>query len=543
MLVSMFSALLGFLPAALTGLPAQEPAADPPRLAVIVVVDQMRADYLDRFRDRFSSGFVRLLAGGAVFTDAHHDHAGTTTAAGHAALVTGAFPGRNGIVGNDWWDRAASRSVYAAEDARSPLIGFPDEAGRSPANLERTGLADWLKAAQPAARVYAVAGKDRSAITMGGRRPDGAFWFLPAAGRATTSAYYGDHLPAWLETFNALDRPRTLFGTWWGRTLPDDAYPAARAGDADGRRPFPRRLGQAFSTPDARYLERDFRYTPFADSLTLALAAVVLEREALGRDATPDLLLIGASSADHIGHAHGPSSAHVLDYYARLDRYLGALFDALDAAAGAGRWLVVVTSDHGVMDMPEVPRRGGQPGARLWAPDLLGTAQHAVDSAAHAFGLAPLRVRRVGHGFSLEPRDGLAGETLGRLRAVLARTLRAHPAIADAYTYEELRDPWVPSRPFLEAYRRSFHPARASDVVVRTREDVLLTDSRTETSHGSPYRYDTHVPLIFLGAGIHAGTYPGRVRTVDVAPTLARLLRVPAPGDLDGVALEVGPPR
>ncbi|HVE14589.1 MAG TPA: alkaline phosphatase family protein, partial [Elusimicrobiota bacterium] len=256
-----------------------------PRLVAVIVVDQMRADYLERFRGRATGGFARFLKDGAVYTQARQLHVPTETCPGHAALSTGEMPDAHGIVGNDWREAAGGDEVYCASDARF---------NRGPGRLAATALADRLKEADPASKALAISGKDRAAIMLGGHKPDAAIW-IDRGGAPTTSGYYGE-FPAWAKS-------------------------AASATPAK---------------PDE------------LDRLTLELALAGLRAMSLGADEHPDLLLLSFSATDYIGHAHGPDSAQIGEDLEALDARLARLFEALDAQAGKGRWAAFLSADHGV---------------------------------------------------------------------------------------------------------------------------------------------------------------------------------------------------
>lgn len=515
-----------------------------PKLGVVVVVDQMRFDYLERFREQFTGGLARLLESGAVFTDAHQDHAFTETAPGHATIATGAFPSHHGIVSNNWWERAEGGVVYSVEDAEAPLVGDTEAGGRSPNRLRRSTLGDWLLESSPESRVLSVAIKDRSAILMGGHRGRSVYWYQPASGSFTTSTYYRQEYPSWVTRLNearAADRFRIR---QWTQLFDPEAYAASRedhySSEFDGQHTtFPHDPSDDLTYGRIGYYQA-LLYTPFADELVLDFAKEGVIAEGLGADSIPDLLFIGASAADFIGHAYGPYSQEVQDYYLRLDRLLGDFFAFLDGQVGAGSYVVALSGDHGVLPMVEELRRRNVDAGRVDPAELEPALRHIVSGAVRELAITrPPELHRA-NGIVLDfgdaPPDSVA---VAALRRRVAEHLRGHDAIADTYTPEELAADTTADRPYLEAFRRSFYPNRVADVLLRLREHYLATNRPTFTSHGSPYRYDTHIPLIVLGPGVTPGRRDEHVRSVDLAPTLAALLGITPPGDLDGGRLDM----
>ncbi len=532
----MIGALLALAVATSVGSTQQ---AEPPRLIVVVSVDQMRADYITRYRSQLVDALRRLTHEGAVFTDAHQDHAVTHTAPGHASISTGVFPSRSGIVANEWWDRKANRRIYAVEDSDAAIVGHNAAPGRSPANLLQDALGDWLKRASPSSKVFSVGIKDRSAILMGGKSPDGVYWYDYDTGRLITSTYYRADYPEWVAAFNDSSLVNSYFAGGWQRLLPADAYYLSRedafAAEADGvQTQFPHAFnGGAVS---ASYYRR-LPYSPFGDQLIFEFAKKLITEEEVGADQVADLLFIAASAADYIGHDYGPFSHEAQDYYLRLDRMLGDFMRFLDGQVGAGNYTLVLTGDHGVLPMPEELARRGVKSRRVHTSELQNAIAPALRQAMSdaAISVQP-SIQFVG-GFVLYfPGTDMPPEKLRTMRGGFASSLAKAAFARDVFTYDELLA-GEGSRPFFELFRRSFHADRAPDVTMLMHEYDLLSSASRGTSHGSAYPYDTHVPLIFWGPGIPAGTYDARVRSVDIAPTVSNLLGIVVPAGLDGRSL------
>ena len=508
----MRAALAVFLCAALAG-------ADKPRLLVVVSVDQMRPDTLSRFAKEYTGGLKRIVERGLHFRGVI-DHGATQTGPGHSTMLTGCRPAKTGIVANNWFDRRSLAAVYCVEDGSSPVYGRPDR-GRSPRNLLRDTLGDWMKRADPRSRVYAVSGKDRSAVLMGGLRPDGAYWLEKRAGGFSTSSYYHPAgLPDWLRAFNAGDWVKKLPEHWtyepvsWLRADDDPRESPLLSRTS----PHPLREGSLGHT-----LDRVYR-SPHVDEWTLLLARQIVERFDLGGDEACDLLCVGLSATDTVGHLYGPFSQEIRDTTLRLDRELGALFDFLDRRNVP--FVLALTADHGVLPFDRMRRIH----ARL-------TQQTVAVALQKRFGSSDL-FRRTGMQFWIDrakvKRKGLDVATV---RAVLKEVLLSLDVIAEVHDRPALLGEGGSALRVLA--RKSFHRERSGDLIVHAKENVLFDTYGTGTSHGSPYRYDRDVPVVFLGAGIASGRRDREARTIDIAPTLARLIGVALPDDLDGTALAV----
>ncbi len=499
-------------------------AGQPPRLAVMIAVDQLRGDLLLRYDSLFTGGFRRLLDQGAYYTAATHDHAGTETGPGHATLGTGVYPSHSGIVANDFLvlQGPGWKPVYVVSDNDVRIVGYPDEQGRSPHYLKHTGFADWLEAARPTAKVFSVSGKDRAAILLAGEARGDVYWFDHGPNRFVTSTYYRKDYPAWLDSLQAnVITPELAADTVWRNEIPQRwrglAQPDSAPWEADGAHSaFPHTYAGEKSMSGRETFNGWLAYTPYIDGAVLQVAEKALTAEGLGQDTIPDYLAISLSQTDYVGHTFGPLSQEQLDNLLRLDRELGAFFDSLDAHVGKGNWVVAFSADHGVLTQPEIRQQQGEPGQRItgsWRKDLF-------DAAAAAKGTGPV--------------------TGGRERA--AEALERFPYVADAITYDELRG-GAPADSFVTLYRHSFMEGRPTDnlgvlgVTIRPKEGTLLTYSSGGTSHGTPYWYDRWVPVAFLGDGVPAERIDRRIATVDVAATLAAITNTPAPKDLDGKPL------
>jgi predicted AlkP superfamily pyrophosphatase or phosphodiesterase len=497
--------------------PASRAPAARPALAVMVVVDQLREPYLERYGDLFTGGFRRLLDQGRLYTRATHDHAVTETAAGHATLATGVHPMRHGIVATEWAERtpAGWREISNVGDSTVQIVERPAAPGVSPHYLMRTGLADWVVAADPRSQVASVSGKDRGAVLPAAHAKGQVYWFDPGAGRFVTSTYYRTQYPDWADDFTARVLPSYTRDSVWANLTPAAALaratPDTAAYEGDGvHTAFPHRFAE--EGRPGRFWDW-FASTPMLDAATLDYAKTMVTSLALGRDDAPDFLNVSLSQTDRVGHAYGPLSREQLDNLLRLDRELGEFFAFLDRTVGAGRWVVALSADHGSLIAPENLPQPGEPAAGSRATDAERAALRTVRTDA----------------------DRGAGDPATAER--LAAALRRLPFVADAWTQEQLLRA-TPADSFAVLARRSLYPGRAAAEFSTYGVEVRYTEGRYGSArgsgHGSPYWYDRHVPMLFMGPGIPAGRDAARASTTDFAPTLARLLGLTPPTDLDG---------
>jgi len=532
-----------------------------PKLTVVISIDQMRYDYLTRFAGLYSGGLAKLLRDGAVFTNAHHDHAGTETAPGHATLLTGSHPAQHGIIANNWLDRKTNQSIYSVDDPNAALVISNETTsamtGKSPHRLLRHTLGDWLKAKYPGARVISIAGKNRSAILMAGWEADAAYWYYSETGGFISSRFYLEALPAWAQQWNAERRADRYFNRPWEKSRPEKDYFVSREdlfnAEADGEHTtFPHTFTGAEETLlDSSRAKIDSSFygwlaeTPFVDTLTLEFAEQAVISEKLGGDDTPDLLLIGLKATDAVGHAFGPLSQESEDNLLRLDAELEKFFAFLDTKVGMQNCLIALSADHGVLPLPEELRRRGFESARVLTAEAIDEVKSVEKEMQAEWRTTRPILRNHLDGVNLDYRvaDSL-GLSPAAFRARVAAKLRSLSFVSDIFTSDELNaiPPFLNEktikenreleREYLDKQRHSFHPDRSADLTMQLKPYYLVSDTPRGTTHGSPYEYDSHVPLIFLGVRIQSGKIDSPHRTVDLAPTLAYLLNLDLPADL-----------
>jgi Type I phosphodiesterase / nucleotide pyrophosphatase len=500
---------------ALVLLPAAAVAPAPvPSLVVMLTIDQLRADELTRWAPEWTGGFHRLVSEGANFPHARQDHAITQTAPGHATLLSGRYPVHTGVPANN----------LGVGDNTVTLVDQPDGAGASPRRFKGSTLVDWLQAGDPGFRFLSVSPKDRAAILMIGKSRGPVFWF--AGGQFTTSTYYDDTLPAWVREWNARRGPERLEGTRWDLLLPDSAYPERddqpwENGGHDTVFPhlIPADSGGALKVLGDR---------PWMDSLTLDFALAGVKALGLGTRGRPDLLAVSLSATDYIGHTWGPDSRELHDHLLRLDRWLGTFFDSLATVAPGRGVLVVLSADHGVTPFPELALAAGRPAGRIPLGRLVQNTNPMVGNA-------------------LQETSGLIYADTARLRAAkvspesLATALVAQvqklPGVVDAWTPATLGAP-LRTNVGATRWRRSLPRDLPWLVCAVAAPGYIWSDGPGSTSHGTTNTDDVNVPIVFLGPGIRPGTYGDSVSTVDIAPTLAKLLAVKPSEKLDGRVLK-----
>ena len=533
-----------------------------PRLVLLVVVDQFRYDYLERFGDLFAAnGLRRLLRDGASWTQSNYDHVPTYTAPGHATMMTGAYPAETGIVGNEWLERPAKRVTSVSDDSVKLLGGGPTEPASSPSRLLTSTVGDELRlATNDRSKVIGISVKDRSAILPAGRHANAAYWFSTTSGNMVSSTYYFNQLPNWVTTFNNARPADKYFGAKWERLLPPNEY-VRRAGpdspswetvgSASGdTNAFPHTITGGATTPGpAFYAALD--YSPFTNDLLVSFTQQAIVNEQLGQDDDTDVLTVSFSANDYVGHRFGPYSQEAMDVTLRTDRQIAQLLDFVETRIGLSNTLVAFTADHGVSPIPEHAATLGLGGGRIAFADAMGKIEAAISARYNPQGKSPdpsadYLLKEAGtkrewfinsnlyFNYEALRRDGVNVEEFSSVVCAAALTV---PGIARCLTRVQLlRGATSITDPIERRVLHGFHPARSGDVVLIPEPFKYLAETLTAT-HGSAYSYDTHVPTIIMGAGVTPGRYLEAATPADIAPTLSALLRITPPSNVTGRVL------
>jgi predicted AlkP superfamily pyrophosphatase or phosphodiesterase len=529
----------------MTGKPPA-PATQPgPKLLVLVVVDGLPMRQISGYRDQFAAdGFARFLDHGRWFANAHYSHGHTVTAAGHAVMLSGAHPQRSGIIGNEWRDPATGAPVYNTGDVDYQYIDSPTAplAGTSPRSLKVETLGDALRTRSPASKVIGISGKDRGAILPAGHKGT-AYMYMSETGRFASSTYYMTSHPQWVTEFNAAKPADAFFKRTWTPLLPEAAYARSvpdgqswQVASGNGNR-LPAVIGDKMDGPGPRFYS-GLLASPFGDELTLAFARAAVTQEKLGQRGVQDILSVSLSSHDYINHAFGPESRLSHDHTLHLDRHLQAFFRFLDSQVGAGNYVLALTADHGFSDTPEWAATQGRDAGRFSG----GPSLAAVNAALAArFGVDKLARDFSASGLLLN--DKLAAERglqFADVQAAAREELLKLPGVAAVFTREQLLGN-DKATPYLDAMRKSFDPTRAAQLQIVLKPHWIYSYRPGGSTHGSPYEYDTHVPLLFWGPSyVGQGEVKTRVEVVDLAPTLAALAGLPAPAQSQGRDLKLG---
>lgn len=495
------------------------PAAGDPaiRLVLLIAVDQFRPDYLTRFGEP-TGGLRTLLTRGASFTDAHLEHAITVTAVGHSTMLSGATPSVSGIIDNTWYERTSKTNVESITDEAARIVGVEagGGVGASPRRLLVSTLGDQLKLASGASpgapeapRVIGISLKDRSAILPAGHAADGAYFFR--AGRFVTSTYYRETLPAWVEEVNARRLPESYAGKRWDFEGGSHAYP----------------------TEPGAPLNTAVTASPAGNELVLAMAKAALEHEQLGRRGVTDVLTVSFSSNDSVGHTYGPDSPEVRDITRQTDRQLEELLAEVERRVGLARTLVAFTTDHGVAPTPEAAAALRIPSGRFKLPALTAAIDAALDAR---FGEGTWIERAsLPHVYLDHAVLTSRGIDASAVRAVAAEAAGRVAHVARVYTRDAVLSGQVPDDLISQRVTRGYHRDRSGDLHVVL--EPFWMAAGTGSTHGTPYSYDAHIPLIIMGPGVEPGQYHQRVALNDLAPTLAVLLGVEPPSGSQGRVL------
>ena len=513
-----------------------------PKLVVGIVVDQMRADYVDRYWQNFGDdGFKRLWNEGFQCRNHQFSYMPTYTGPGHTSVYTGTTPAVHGIIANNWFERESEGRVYCASDPTVKGIGVEGRDGRmSPHRVMSSMVADELKlSVSPESKVIGISLKDRGAIMPAGHTGDAAYWMVD--GRFVSSSYYMDELPNWVEKFNKNGALKDYLKEGWSLMLDREEYVTALEDDnpyegvMNGRdKPtFPYRLNKL---KDDNYGNDIIKGTPMGNSILVDFALQAMDQEGMGSDEVTDLLALSFSAPDYVGHRFGTFALETEDTYIRLDRELARLFEKLDEKVGKGNYLLFLTADHGAQNVPShmmdlnIPAGYQEEVAFMngldeWLQDRVGVGREVVMSLYNEQIFLDKDTIRS------------QGKTREEVGSAIVEYVRHHSdAYYDAVLSDEVRLLSTGERPYSQLFH-GFHPMRSGDILLVPKVG-FIDYGKTGTTHGSPWVHDTHVPMVWYGWNVQQGSTSKPTHIRDIAPTLATMLRISWPTGTTGQPID-----
>ena len=533
---------------------------EPPRLIVQITVDQLRADLPRRYLDKMGKdGFNYLYNKGVVYNNAHHNHANTETIVGHATLATGATPAVHGMIGNVWFDRDDNRLVYNIEDPDYPLLDknagvsqateldptqkTAKSSGRSPRKIRVSTFSDELaQYTDGKAKVFGVSIKDRGAVAMAGHSGK-AFWFSKTSGDFVTSSFYYQRYPQWVLDWNALDKPQAYADQAWTTLNAKESYAFGKRDDQAWEVDFPG-YGRVFPHPygsgEGKYFNTLLTVSPAGDELTVDFAKALITSEELGQDNITDYLSVSLSSTDYIGHFFGSSSLEMEDGLLRLDRTIADLLNFVEQTVGLKNTLIVLSADHGGADAAPYTEQQGIKAAYI-DPDNWNTAD-SFTALHKRFGVSEALIKTYYHPYVYLDHTLIAQRGLDpkEVEKAVSAELNKFPGVAIAIPSSWILPHSLPDTDVYNAIVNNHNPQRSGDIFVVFEPYSFINDMDglvVAAHHGSPWKYDTHVPIIFAGSNLKPRQISRRINTVDIAPSLASRIGAKAPSGSDGEVL------
>ena len=510
--------------------------SNPPKLVVGIVVDQMRQDYVYRFWDTFGDdGFKKLVGEGYMLKNVHFSHIPTKTGPGHATIYTGTTPANHGIIGNEWYDRSSDEYINCISDPKYVTVGAVSIKGEaSPKKLLASTITDELKlSSQGRSKVISISLKDRAAILPSGHMADAAYWIDYTSGNFVTSSFYMKSLPGWVTKFNSKNLVENYLKGVWNLSLDAALYKGSGPDDSQyemrlyGKKKalFPYNLSEMYEKSGKNEV---IQATPFGNDLVAELALEAITGESLGKGNDTDFLAISFSSTDYIGHAFGPDAVELQDAYIKLDRNIASIVSKLNNDVGEGNYTIFLTSDHGAVDVPANLAKKNIPAGYLrgnLGASLNQYLEKKYDKKNLVSNFSNLQ-------FYLN-QDAL-GDKIDEAAKLSVRYLEVSSKIVAAYTSQEIRDYDFNGGGQKGMLRRGFHPSRSGDILLVLAPAIFTGTTNRGSGHESGYNYDTHVPLIWYGAGINKGSSVNYYSIPDIAPTLSMLLNVRLPNAATG---------
>ena len=535
--------------------------ADKPKLVLQITVDQLRGDMPTAYLDRMGKGgFKYLLNKGVVYKDAHHNHANTETIVGHSTLATGALPAVHGMIGNVWYDDKLQRLVYNVEDSKYPLLSAnagvnqkteidptqrtAKSSGRSPSNIQVSTFSDELMiSSNGKAKVFGVSVKDRGAISMAGHMGK-AFWFSKKSGEFVTSEYYYDKYPEWVSTWNESKPTKKYDKATWQLSQPQTNYVFGKQDDQAWETKFPgfgRTFPHQYGDMKNGYFNTFLTLSPAGDELTLDFAKAVVNNEQLGQDEVTDYLSVSFSSTDYVSHIFGPSSLEAEDNMLRLDRTIADLLKFIDKKVGLENTLIVLAADHGAAEVPAYLSSLGMK-TDVVAPKKWDK-EPSMKALKKKFGFDTTLIKSYFHPYIYLDRDLIAKRKLSleEVQKAVAAEVSKFDGVALAVTSTDLESGRTPQDYLHTLVANNHSKNRSGDIYIVLEAHRFVADMEglsVASTHGSPWGYDTFVPLVFAGFGLDDEVVYQRVSTTDIAVTLSGILGIKAPSGAQGIILE-----
>jgi predicted AlkP superfamily pyrophosphatase or phosphodiesterase len=519
-----------------------------PKLVVGIVVDQMREEYLYRFQNKFGEGgFRRLMNDGMMLKNAHYNYVPTVTAPGHASVYTGSTPAIHGIIGNEWYDKNLRKVVYCVTDPAYAVVGSPEGKGdASPMRLLSSTITDELKlATQKRSKVIGISLKDRGSILPAGHLANAAYWFDGKSGRFITSSYYMSKLPEWVEKFNQLNLADKYLNQEWKTFYPIAQYTESWSDDSPYETKIPGKDKPVFpyNLKELRAKNANFDLltrTPFGNDYLTEMIKAAITGEGLASDDDTDFLAISFSSTDILGHAVGPNAIEIEDMYIRLDKNIEDLLKTLDQKAGAGNYTVFLTADHAVADVAQYMKDSHMPAGYFSAPNTKARLNAYLQSYFPGKELIESidddQIYFDHEAFQRDPKS--SGVELMVATELVVNFLQAQDGVANAFSESVIRQSQYDEGGIKGMVTRGYHPKRSGDIIIVLEPGWYSATKTQGTTHSSPYKYDTHVPVIFYGKGIRKGTSVRYHSITDIAPTISMLLNIKFPSGCTGQPIE-----
>ncbi len=513
-----------------------------PKLVVLLIADQFSYNYIPRYLDKFTSGGIKLLMDrGATFTDCKFRNASTQTAVGHSIIATGAYPWATGIVGDQWYDRRKNKPISAVSDDAMKVVGA-NGTGSSSHFMQGTTIGDQMKlATNGRSKVVTISLEDRSALLLAGRLANGAYWWDTKTGAFVTSAQFGSELAGWAQAFNDTHYADKYLGKPWQRLLPETQYTASTHDDyphekgivGDGKQ-FPHVITGGASAPGEAYYSA-FAMTPWSNQMICDFAKEAVDKESLGMHTDADMISVSFSAGELLGSSFGPYSQEVEDLTLRLDQSISGLIQHIDQKVGLDNCLIVFTADHGVAPIPEFLKERGLDSSRIDVKNFKTALDSQLDARLGAEDwIESFEPPNLYLNLNAIDKQKYRQPDVEALSAKMAHSIAG---VGEVYTAAQFFTNQLPSGPLMDAVRKSYYWGRSGELFVMPRPGHIFISESTGTTTGSPYNYDTQVPLIISGSNVQNGRFGQTSSPADIAPTITNILGIEQPSLCEGRVL------